>query len=159
MLEKNTISEIVPWQTARRFFYWRLRRRLLEEEIKNELLQAQPGFDVRQVDAMLRRWFVEDKGTTESYLWDKDQTVAEWFMEQCKNENSVVKRNISCVKKDAIVSRIKEALENCPDVRLDAVLEIVHRLQSTERTELQRTLTQLEQSTGQEHHNDSSSSS
>ena len=158
MLEKNTIQEIVPWKSARRVLYWRLRRRLLEDRIQTEILTTQPGLGVRQVDAMLRRWFVEDKGATESYLWDQDEAAAAWLEAQCKNENSVVTRNISCVRKDAVVTRVKEALEVCPEVRLDAVLEIAHRLQPSERAELQRTLAQLE-TTGQEHHNDSSASS
>ena len=157
MLEKNCLSEIVPWRSSRRFFYWRLRRRLLEEHVRSEILETQPGLGVRQVDAMLRRWFVEDKGATESYLWDSDEVAASWLEEQLSSESSVLMRNMSCVKKDAVVSRIKEALEACPDVRLDAVLEIAHRLQPQERAELQRSLAQLE--TAQEPRTDSSSSS
>ncbi|XP_077270819.1 acetyl-CoA carboxylase isoform X1 [Temnothorax americanus] len=158
MLEKNTIHEIIPWKKARQLFYWRLRRRLSEEEIKNEILSTQPSLDVRQVEAMLRRWFIEDKGATESYLWDQDEAAACWLEAQRKTDDSVVSRNIMCVKRDAVVTRIKEALEICPEIRLDAVLEIAHRLQPTERAELQRTLSQLE-TTGQEHHKDSSVSS
>ena len=30
MMEKGCLREIVPWTEARRYFYWRLRRRLLE---------------------------------------------------------------------------------------------------------------------------------
>lgn len=155
MFEKNAINEIIPWKKARRLFYWRLRRRLMEEEIKDEILSTQPNLDVRQVGAMLRRWFIEDKGATESYLWDQDEATAYWLEAQRKTDDSVLSRNMTCVKRDAVVTRIKEALEVCPEIRLDAVLEIVHRLQPTERAELQRTLSQLETS-GQEHHKDSS---
>lgn len=158
MFEKNAIHEIIPWKKARRLFYWRLRRRLLEEEIRTEILSTLPSLDVRQVDAMLRRWFIEDKGATESYLWDQDEAAACWLEAQRKTENSVVSRNITCVKRDAVVTRIKEALEAYPEIRLDTVLEIAHRLQPTERAELLRTLSQLE-TTGQEHHTDSSVSS
>ncbi|XP_044017806.1 acetyl-CoA carboxylase isoform X2 [Aphidius gifuensis] len=158
MLEKNTIHDIIPWKMARKSLYWRLRRRLLEEELRREILETQPSLDVRQVDAMLRRWFVEDKGTTESYLWEQDEAVVQWLEEQRNNENSVVIRNIDCVKKDAVVTHVKDALEKCPDVRLDAALEIAHRLQPSERAELMRTLVQLD-SSNQEHHNDSSGSS
>ncbi|KAJ8688508.1 hypothetical protein QAD02_024303 [Eretmocerus hayati] len=164
MLEKNCISEIVGWRTARRFFYWRLRRRLLEQQVRGEILQQQPGFDVRQVDAMLRRWFVEDRGATSAYQWDSDEAAASWLEKQTSIENSVLVRNMGCVKRDAVVSRIKEALEACPDVRLDAVLEIAHRLQPQERAELQRSLAQLESGTSgvkpePEGRTDSSSSS
>lgn len=158
MLEKNCIHEIVSWRNSRRFFYWRLKRRLLEQQIRKEILETQPGLDVRQVDAMLRRWFVEDKGPTESYLWDNDKEAAAWLESQASNENSVLVRNMSCVKSDAVVSRIKEALVTCPGVRLDAVLEIAHRLQPQERAELQRSLQQLE-TPAQETRTDSSSSS
>lgn len=153
MLEKNTIQEIIPWKKARRLFYWRLRRRLLEEEIKNEILSTQPSLDVRQVGAMLRRWFIEDKGTTESYLWDQDEAATCWLEAQRKTDDSVVSRNIMCVKRDVVVTRIKEALDTYPEIRLNAVLEIAHRLQPAERAELQKTLSQLE-TTGQEQDTD-----
>ncbi|XP_017756170.1 PREDICTED: acetyl-CoA carboxylase isoform X1 [Eufriesea mexicana] len=158
MFEKNTIHDIIPWRKARKLLYWRLRRRLLEDEIKKEILSTQQNLDVRQVGAMLRRWFIEDKGATESYLWDQDEAATNWLESQHKDENSVVSRNITCVKQDAVVSRIKEALEACPEVRLNAILEIAHRLQPAERAELQRTLSQIETTT-QVHHNDSSASS
>ncbi|XP_029040281.1 acetyl-CoA carboxylase isoform X7 [Osmia bicornis bicornis] len=158
MFEKNAIHDIVPWRKARRSLYWRLRRRLLEDEIREEILSTQRSLDVRQIGAMLRRWFIEDKGTTESYLWDQDEAATIWLEQQRQDENSVVSRNITCVKQDAVVSRIKEALEACPEMRLNAILEIAHRLQPAERTELQRTLSQIETTT-QEHHNDSSASS
>lgn len=158
MFEKNVIHDIVPWRRARKSLYWRLRRRLLEDQIREEILSTQRSLDVRQVGAMLRRWFIEDKGTTESYLWDQDEAATIWLEQQRQDENSVVSRNITCVKQDAVVSRIKEALEACPEMRLNAILEIAHRLQPTERTELQRTLSQIETTT-QEHHNDSSASS
>ncbi|XP_043262709.1 acetyl-CoA carboxylase isoform X1 [Colletes gigas] len=158
MFEKNAIHEIIPWRKARKLLYWRLKRRLLEDQLMEKILAIQPRLDVRQVGAMLRRWFIEDKGPTESYLWDKDETVANWLESQRENENSVVSRNITCVTQDAIVSQVKEALEACPEVRLTAILEIAHRLQPAERAELHRTLSQLETTT-QEHHNDSSASS
>ncbi|XP_076618553.1 acetyl-CoA carboxylase isoform X2 [Colletes latitarsis] len=157
MFEKNTIHEIIPWQKARKLLYWRLKRRLLEDQLMDKILTIQPRLDVRQVGAMLRRWFIEDKGPTESYLWDKDETVANWLESQRENENSVVSRNVTCVTQDAIVSQIKEALEACPEVRLTAILEIAHRLQPAERAELHRTLSQLETTT-QEHHDSSASS-
>lgn len=37
-----------------------------------------------QAEAMLRRWFVEVKGTTDSYLWDDNRVVADWLEEQIK---------------------------------------------------------------------------
>jgi len=55
---------VVPWRKSRRILYWRLRRLLLENQIKNQMMTIQPNLSVGQAEAMLTRWFVEDKGTT-----------------------------------------------------------------------------------------------
>ena len=60
---------------------------------------------------MLRRWFVEDKGDTNSFLWDQNESVVEWFEEQKRDESTIINRNINAVRKDAIISQIQKALE------------------------------------------------
>jgi acetyl-CoA carboxylase/biotin carboxylase 1 len=60
---------------------------------------------------MLRRWFVEDKGEINSFMWDQNEPLVEWLQEQKKDENAIVNRNISAVRKDAIISQIQQALE------------------------------------------------
>lgn len=54
----------MDWKTSRKFFYWRLRRNLLEDQAVKRIRSAnesiQPGAAAL---AMLRRWFVESKGT------------------------------------------------------------------------------------------------
>lgn len=68
MLEKECISEIVPWRDSRRWLYWRLRRLLLEDAYIKKILRAQDNLSVGQAKQMLRRWLVEDKGATEVRL-------------------------------------------------------------------------------------------
>jgi acetyl-CoA carboxylase/biotin carboxylase 1 len=58
------VQDVVPWRNSRRILYWRLRRLLLENQIKSQMLNIQPNLSVGQAEAMLRRWFVEDKDTT-----------------------------------------------------------------------------------------------
>jgi acetyl-CoA carboxylase / biotin carboxylase 1 len=111
MLEKGCISEIVPWRTSRGFFYWRLRRNLLEDFFMRRILNAQSSLSVGQAKSMLRRWFVEDKGDTYAYQWEENEAVVEWMEEQKKNDVSTVNRNINAVKKDAIISQIQRSLE------------------------------------------------
>ncbi len=47
----------------RTFFYWRLRRLLLEQVVKCEILQANKDLSDGHMQSMLRRWFVETEGT------------------------------------------------------------------------------------------------
>jgi acetyl-CoA carboxylase / biotin carboxylase 1 len=164
MLEKGCISEIVPWRTSRSFFYWRLRRCLLEDFFICQILKAQKSLSVGQAQSMLRRWFVEDKGDTNAYQWEENEAVVGWMEEQKKNESSTVNRNIFAVKKDAIISQIQRSLEvkkekqiesfeifnlrfssqECPEVALDAVVGLCQALLPAQRGEVVRTLAQLE---------------
>lgn len=53
MLEKGCISEIVPWRTSRSFFFWRLRRCLIEDFFVNRILSAQKSLSVGQAKCEL----------------------------------------------------------------------------------------------------------
>lgn len=68
--EVMCVQDVVPWRKSRCILYWRLRRLLLENQIKSQMLNIQPNLSVGQAEAMLRRWFVEDKGTTVVSLFD-----------------------------------------------------------------------------------------
>ncbi len=55
-------QDVLQWRTSRKFFYWRLRRRQLEEEVKSKILAANPDMMDGQVLSMIGRWFVEAQG-------------------------------------------------------------------------------------------------
>ncbi|VEN41740.1 unnamed protein product [Callosobruchus maculatus] len=145
MLEKGAIHEIVPWRKARTTIYWRLRRRLLEDRVIKALMEAQPELGLGQGEAMLRRWFIEDKGAAEGYKWDKNEVVVQWIEEQLfKPANqSIINHNIHAVKRDAVINQIKCSIQDCPDVALDAVVAIIQKLNDNQKAEVIRTLSQL----------------
>ncbi|XP_031330897.1 acetyl-CoA carboxylase isoform X2 [Photinus pyralis] len=145
MHEKGVIQDIVPWRKARRILYWRLRRLLLQDEVVRALLNVQPDVSVGQAESMLRRWFVEDKGASEAYRWDDNELVVEWlsYHQNKTPDQSIIAYNIHCVKKDAVVNQIRQSLEDCPDVALDAVVEIVQKLSDNQKAEVIRILSQL----------------
>ncbi|KAG5900051.1 hypothetical protein JTB14_016026 [Gonioctena quinquepunctata] len=145
MLEKGTIHDIVPWRRSRTIIYWRMRRRLLENRVIKALMEAQPELALGQGEAMLRRWFIEDKGASEGYKWDKNEVVVQWLEEQLSKpaSQSIISHNIHAVKKDAVINQIKCSLEDCPDVALDAVVAIIEKLNDNQKAEVIRTLSQL----------------
>jgi acetyl-CoA carboxylase/biotin carboxylase 1 len=61
MYEKGCICDIVQWHKSRNFFYWRLRRSLYEDRIKNEI-QRVLNKKNEETSSMIRRWFVEQHG-------------------------------------------------------------------------------------------------
>lgn len=65
MLEKGCINEIVTWRESRKWFFWRLKRLILEDRLVKQILTAQGNLQFEESKSMLNRWFLEDKGATE----------------------------------------------------------------------------------------------
>lgn len=55
-------QDILQWKDSRAFFYWRLRRLLLEEVVKAEILSAHSELSNSHIQSTLRRWFLETEG-------------------------------------------------------------------------------------------------
>lgn len=120
----------MPWKFARKTIYWRLRRLILQHRVLKTLTEAQPNLTIGQGEAMLRRWFLEDLGTTEvkkllkpsgkkiklkmffqGYKWDNNEEVTKWMEYQTEDGNSLLSRNLNAIKKDSIITEIKTHLE------------------------------------------------
>lgn len=86
MQAKDTIRHALQWKEARRFFYWRLRRRLNEEAIIKKLSVTSAREPVSRAICMhtLHTWTGIDKFDSD------DKAVALWYEENKKNINSKV---------------------------------------------------------------------
>ena len=82
MLEKGVIRGIVKWEDARTTLYWRLRRRLLETQLTNKIKELNGRLSQGQSYEMLRRWFIEDKGENQRFLWEQDRSAVDWLHRQ-----------------------------------------------------------------------------
>ena len=63
MLAKGVLSGVVPWAQARAFFYWRLKRRVMEQEIFGLMQAADPGLAAPACRALLGQWRSGTRGT------------------------------------------------------------------------------------------------
>lgn len=105
MKAKGVIRDILEWRNARRFFYWRVRRRLNEEYILrrmaaiNSSAKATPEQRVRHL-AMLQAWSAIPQFETQ----DKD--VAIWYEENRK----VVHDKVEALKAEAAREQIASLL-------------------------------------------------
>jgi len=116
MLEKGVIQEIVPWRTARTTLYWRLRRLLMENTVLQKILSIRPVLGHGPAEAMLRRWFMEDKGAMAD--WGENKTVVEWL-----SETTIIEENLKSILRDAAVDQVKKFLEGIPDLLSDPRLK------------------------------------
>ncbi|KAG0240329.1 acetyl-coenzyme-A carboxylase [Actinomortierella wolfii] len=87
MKAKGTIREALDWTNARRFFYWRVRRRLAEEYLRRRMSAARKQLTRADQTKVLINWFGVDTahGKEEDLkrIWEhEDRQVLEWFESQ-----------------------------------------------------------------------------
>ncbi|XP_063060931.1 acetyl-CoA carboxylase-like isoform X2 [Engraulis encrasicolus] len=150
MQEKGVISDVIEWASSRQFFYWRLRRLLLEAEVKRRIRQV-GGSELTdgQMQAMLRRWFVEAEGAVQAYLWDSNKDVVEWLERQQKAEEeeggrSVIEENIKYIRRDALLKQIHSLVEGNAEVAVDSIVHLAQHMSAPQRAEVLRILSQVD---------------
>lgn len=74
MLEKGCISDIIPWASSRSFFYWRLRRCLLEDHFAKKILSAQKSLSVGQAKCKFEFNFIR-KSTNFTNFYSNASTL------------------------------------------------------------------------------------
>uniref|UniRef100_A0A8C7UBE3 acetyl-CoA carboxylase n=1 Tax=Oncorhynchus mykiss TaxID=8022 RepID=A0A8C7UBE3_ONCMY len=147
MQEKGVITDILEWRTSRHFFYWRLRRLLLEDTVKRKIQVANSELTDGQIQAMLRRWFVEAEGTVKAYLWDSNEEVVEWLEKQLKEEEgarSIVDENIKYIRRDHILKQIRSLVQANPEVAMDSIVHMTQHISPTQRAEVVRILSTMD---------------
>jgi acetyl-CoA carboxylase/biotin carboxylase 1 len=50
----------LDWRTSREFFYWRLKRRLSENDVIKTILNVEPSINYQLASNYLQQWFNED---------------------------------------------------------------------------------------------------
>ncbi|XP_051549679.1 acetyl-CoA carboxylase-like isoform X1 [Myxocyprinus asiaticus] len=150
MQEKGVITDILDWKNARSFFYWRLRRLLLEEVVKNEIVLANKDLSNGHIQSMLRRWFVETEGTVKAYLWDNNKVVVEWLenhLSQQDGTRSVIRENIKCLKRDYALKHIRSLVQANPEVTMDCIIHMAQNITPSQRAKICHLLATMDTST------------
>ena len=109
MKAKGVIRNIVPWTQARVFFYWRLRRRLVEFECQAKVMSSS-GCSKVEADMTLREWFEQDMGQEQdteersNCCWqEEDRKVTMWFEGQRESlDNRLENLDASRVAKEVL---------------------------------------------------------
>jgi len=109
MKAKGVIRRKVKWSESRKFFYWRLRRRLFEFDIANSLHVKGTSKAVdhrKKVIADLQQWYVGMGGTAE--LWEDDKAMIAWF----DSHKSELNEYVNSVKNALLVLHINQKLSD-----------------------------------------------
>lgn len=138
MQAKNTIRQPLRWQNARRFFYWRLRRRLSEELIVRRMMAAASAPAPRNGSAQaatespraahlhtLHAW----TGMLDEELEHDDRKVAMWYEENKK----LVQGKVESLRTEGVASEVAQLLIGNKEGGLRGVQQVLSMLPVEER--------------------------
>eukprot|EP01041_Mallomonas_annulata_P000604 gene604-1167_t len=108
MVRTGVVRKQVDWAESRTFFYWRLRRRLLEFSLARRMNEAEPEHSAmsrKDCIAHMQNWHREGRGT--ALEWESDKRMVTWY----DNHSSIVDENVQEIKKQSLGMRMKGLLE------------------------------------------------
>jgi acetyl-CoA carboxylase/biotin carboxylase 1 len=139
MEAKGVIRQALVWKNARRFFYWRLRRRLNEEYILKKMASAAaPTADAPKADPITRvRGLEMLKAWSNIHKFDQDDmSVAVWYEENRKS----VHEKVEALKREGIAMEVAQMLRRDREGGLKGVMAMLATLPTGEKEEVLRML-------------------
>lgn len=133
MKAKGVIRKDLEWREARRFFYWRLRRRLNEQTMVRTMKNMHGGKLFSQAEAVkyLMKWYLEhgkpnwDDGDRDVATWlERDGKAIHNRIEDLKNEG-VAKELLSLaqVQKSALLGGLAKVFETLSPEEKEMVIK------------------------------------
>lgn len=128
MEAKGTIRKALVWREARRFFFWRIRRRLNEEYLIKRISEALPLSTRLEQVARLKSWYLPKVTDDEN-----DQSIASWLEDNHKE----LAQNISQLRKDG-VNLFYQSLTrtNTREQVVSSLAEVIKKLSASDREAL-----------------------
>ena len=104
----GVIEKEVEWEESRVFFYWRLRRKLAEFDLRKKLVDAtEVGRSIAtlssvEASSVVKSWFLETPGMTEAG-WSDDKLLLSWMGERyAELEQKVLAYTKQCVVEEVV---------------------------------------------------------
>lgn len=129
MLAKGVIRREIKWVDARRFFFWRLRRRLNEEYVLKLIGEQLKNANKLEKVARLKSWM-----PTVDY--DDDQAVSTWIEES----HAKLQKRIEELKLESKKSNIIKLLQEDPSNAASVMKEFIDRLSDEEKEKFLKNL-------------------
>jgi acetyl-CoA carboxylase/biotin carboxylase 1 len=130
MASKNTIRKALEWRNARRYFFWRARRRLDEEYLVKSIGKALPRSTRLERMSRLKSWV---NGGVD---WEDDRAVAEWL----EAHSSKIGTAISKLAKETCVQNIISAVRSDSDNAVSNLAEAIKALSPADKDALLRSV-------------------
>lgn len=156
LAEKGAIRRVVRWEEARSFFYWRLRRRLAEERVRQRIARADPVLTRNEVTTLLLKWAGDhrmerrivgqtngypDAGREDDKEYDDDDdnsfdTDDRWVVQWLEVEEDVISKRVDKIRTSRIANEVAEAGTESREGLLNGIETALRNCDPVERTNL-----------------------
>ena len=133
MYKKGVIRQQVDWKSSRSFFYWRLRRRLLEFHLANIIMKPVGGNNLPKLGSRknaieeISEWYRTWCGNEES--WDDDKVVVS-ALENEENQ-TLIQQYIDKKTSTSIAKQIGEKMKDLLSIQGHTVRSGVDELKKS----------------------------
>lgn len=132
MKAKEVIRDVLNWETAREFFYYRVKRRMHEEYLLRAMKKADPSLQYSNMMKLLEEYLVQSQKRKKKnqYVWDNDKFVASWYEEEKSNILDFVNTHIRAryIKNQAI-----NLFKENPDATMEGILQFLNSLPGNQK--------------------------
>ncbi|PFH33849.1 acetyl-CoA carboxylase ACC1 [Besnoitia besnoiti] len=120
MKARGVISSVVDWKKSREFFYWRARRRLLQDDLEGRLLAADPRLDFSQararIEGLLDAHGVQgssDKAVSAFFTSVQGKATAQELVDKSQREGAVdkIREILASLPKEAQKGALEDAVK------------------------------------------------
>merc|ERR1712176_394800 len=131
----GVIRQQVEWKSSRSFFYWRLRRKLAEFDLRKKIIDASAvGRGVAsptplEATDMIKQWFMQSDGMNAA-KWEDDKAMLAWMGNNYDIlESKVIDFTQECVSQE--VMKVMTAGGNTAKIGTKGIVEGISRAMTT----------------------------
>ncbi|KAI8067073.1 acetyl-CoA carboxylase [Gongronella butleri] len=132
MKAKGVINKALEWRTARQYFYWRVRRRLLEEYAIRKMQSEQKTRD--QCLALLKQWYKDDVNHDD--FETNDKATVGWF----EAKTDFIEQRIAKLKSEKVRDQVVQMASVDQDAVIEGFSKLVEGMSVDQRKEVLRKL-------------------
>ncbi|KAI9033938.1 acetyl-CoA carboxylase [Phycomyces nitens] len=137
MSAKEVIRRPIEWRHARKYFFWRVRRRLYEEYAIRDITTATKGkMERKKMCSHLEQWFLADTNSLVEDWKNGDEQVCEWFEKRAE----LIKQRISKLKSEALREHVASLGAVDKEAVVDGFGKILESMSAEERKSVLRKL-------------------
>jgi acetyl-CoA carboxylase/biotin carboxylase 1 len=130
----GVIAAQVEWKSSRSYFYWRLRRRLAEFQLRRNVAKYVPDTTPVQASAVLQAWFV-DSGAKEAD-WGDSRKVLAWIGEK----QAFLRAKIEALRISSVAAKTTALALECPEGAAAGVVAAFTQMDAMQREVLRQQL-------------------